>query len=386
MKKLFMVTILTVLAISVPCKPIHAQGDLPKECRVGTLPTEDPKYTADQIVMVCIPDNWNQQLVVYAHGYVAVQEPLALPLDELTLSDGTFLPEVIMSLGYAFATSSYHKNGYAVEQAAMDLNSLVEDFRAGHKTDKVFITGASEGGLIATMLLEKYPGSYDAGLALCGPVGGAPYQIKYLGDFRVVFDYFFPGVFPFGMADIPANAYLDWDATYVPAVGTAVESSSFLTGQLFGVTNAALDPADPSSAVETSLSVLFYSIWATNDIIDVAGGQPYGNVFRWYTGSSRDLALNKGVERVRSDSAAVDYMKDFYEPTGRLSRPLVTLHTTLDGQVPFSHEVRYLARTVLSGKGRFLTVLPVTRYGHCNFTLDEILGAFGLMILKSSLQ
>jgi len=41
---------------------------------------------------------------------------------------------------------------------------------------------------------------------------------------------------------------------------------------------------------------------------------------------------------------------------------------------------------VLSGKSRFLTVLPVPHYGHCNFTRDEILGAFGLMILKSRLQ
>ena len=35
-----------------------------------------------------------------------------------------------------------------------------------------------------------------AALALCGPVGDFAGQIDYLGDFRVLFDYFFPGVIP----------------------------------------------------------------------------------------------------------------------------------------------------------------------------------------------
>ena len=58
----------------------------------GSLPSNDPKYPANQLILVCKPANWNGDLIVYAHGDVPVQAPLALPLDDLTLSDGTFVP------------------------------------------------------------------------------------------------------------------------------------------------------------------------------------------------------------------------------------------------------------------------------------------------------
>jgi len=367
----------------------HAAIPWPEECQTDLLPGNDQQYPEGQLVLTCVPDNWNGQLVVYAHGYVPVQMPLALPADELTMPDGQTIPEILLSSGFAFATSSYHKNGYAVEQAGEDLNDLVEYFKAfvaPSPVQHVFITGASEGGLIATMLLERYPQIYYGGLALCGPVGGAPYQIKYLGDFRVVFDYFFPEVFPFGMADVPEYAYLDWQDFYVPAIISAIESDPAATEQLFNVTRAAIDPRDPDSYVTTALSVLFYSIWGTNDMIDVAGGQPYGNSFTWYRGSANDFALNAAVERVTADPAARTYLNLFYQTTGKLQRQLVTLHTTQDGLVPFRHELKYLTLALFAGRIRYLTVLPVPRYGHCNFTTQEVLGAFALMVLRSTGQ
>ena len=142
-----------------------------------------------------------------------------------------------MSQGFAFATSSFHKNGVAIEQGAEDLNKLLQYFKSvvpPRSLQKVFITGASEGGLIALMLLERHPGKYDAGLALCAPVGGAPDLIKYTYDFRVVFDYFFPTVFtfppnqpgeqPFGAVDVPENAFLFWETVYVPRIIAALVS------------------------------------------------------------------------------------------------------------------------------------------------------------------
>jgi hypothetical protein len=82
------------------------------------------------------------------------------------------------------------------------------------------------------MLLERHPGKYDAGLALCAPVGGAPDLIRHAYDFRVVFDYFFPTMFtfppnqpgeqPFGAADVPENAFLFWETVYVPRIVAAL--------------------------------------------------------------------------------------------------------------------------------------------------------------------
>ncbi len=39
-----------------------------------------------------------------------------------------------------------------------------------------------------------------------------------------------------------------------------------------------------------------------------------------------------------------------------------------------------------TGLTDLFTPIPVNRYGHCNFTLEEVLGAFALMIMKSTAQ
>lgn len=362
-----------------------AQSPWPPVCQEGSLPGNDPLYPADQLILICVPPNWNGLLVVYAHGYAPAQAPLALPADQFALT----APAVLLSQGFAFATSSYHKNGYAVEQGGNDLNALVAFFNTlvpPGSLHGVYLIGASEGGLIVTMLIERRPEIYSGGLAICGPVGGAPLQVKHLGDFRVVFDYFFPDVFPFGAANVPPTAFLDWDTVYVPAIAAAMASNPAATEQLFNVTQAARDPLDPAnSAISTAVGNLFYSIWGTSDLIATAGGQPFNNRFTRYTGSNNDAALNAGVERVRSDRAARAYVRKFYQTTGELERPLVTLHTTLDPVVPFKHELLYfgLAASEEDRDNQFLTVQPVPRYGHCNFTPDEVLQAFGLLVSRA---
>jgi pimeloyl-ACP methyl ester carboxylesterase len=386
MKRLYLLLAIGIVVGVISLSFAQTVPPWPEGCQEYALPSKDSRYPENQLALTCIPKNWNGQLVVYAHGYVPVQEPLALPIDELVLPDGQTLPGILLSLGFAFATSSYHKNGYAIEQGGKDLNHLVAHFKkiAPGPVQEVYLVGGSEGGLIATMLLELHPETYHGGLSLCGPVGGTPYQIKYLGDFRVIFDYFFPLTFPFDAADVPSDAYLNWDSVYVPAITKAVNSHKNATNQLFKVTYAARDPLDPkTSAVTSALDVLFFSIWGSNDLIEVAGGQPYGNQSTWYHGSTNDFALNSGVERVQPSSVASDYIEQFYQPSGLLQRPLVTLHTTLDDVVPFRHELIYLTRVSDAGHSQFLTILPVPRYGHCVFTEQEILGAFALLIMKS---
>lgn len=389
MNKLIRLTIACVIALSLGTPAVaYAQSPWPPICQEGSLPSHDPQYPADQLIVICIPPDWNGQLVVYAHGYVPVQALLALPLAELTLPDGTFVPNLVLSQGFAFAATSYHKNGYAVEQARKDLNDLVNYFKTQvlpGSLQKVYITGASEGGEIAALMIEHFPDKYAGALALCGPIGGGPYQVQYLSDFRAVFDYFFPTVFSFGVTDVPVNEFLNWPND-TQAIATALAVDPGATAQLFNVTGAALNPQDPSSAVTTAVGVLFYSIWGTNDLIATAGGMPYDNQSTIYSGSFNDTALNAGVERVDADGRAQAYMRRFYQTTGELQRPLVTLHTTLDPLVPFQHEVIYSGLAAQAGNSNLLTVIPITRYGHCNFSAQEVLGAFGLLVQQAAAQ
>jgi pimeloyl-ACP methyl ester carboxylesterase len=386
-KFLRLIVMIGVIALSLGAPvPAYAQSALPPFCQPGSLPSHDPQYPADQLILICIPPNWNGNLVMYAHGYVPQQLPLALPLAELTLPDGSFMPNMLLVQGYAFATTSYHKNGYAVEQARKDLNDLIKHFKTqvpGGSLQKVFLIGASEGGEIAALMIEHFPDKYAGALAMCGPIGGGSYQVQYLSDFRVVFDALFPNVFSFGVADVPATAFLNWGTYSTQTIPFAIASDPTATLQLYNVTGAALNPLDQTSTVETALRILFYSIWGTNDLIATAGGMPYDNRETVYVGSFNDIALNAGVERVESDGRAEAYMRRFYQTTGALQRPLVTLHTTLDPVVPFQHEVIYSGLAAQAGSSSFLTVLPVTRYGHCNFTIQEIGGAFAQLVAQA---
>ena len=75
-------------------------------------------------------------------------------------------------------------------------------------------------------------------------------------------------------------------------------------------------------------------------------------------------------------------MKAHYNTTGKLTRPLITMHTLRDQQVPYDHENFYFLKTLFSGS--FLTRhlnIPIDRFGHCNFTKDEALFSFAVMLL-----
>jgi pimeloyl-ACP methyl ester carboxylesterase len=342
----------------------------------------------DQSILICVPPglpgdplaNWNGQLVVYAHGYVPEQIELALPVVELGLFPGMI--DTLLLQGYAFATTSYSKNGYAVEAARKDLNELVRHFKTrvlpnAGLLDQTLIVGASEGGLITAMMVEKHPDIYAGGLAMCGPIGGMPAQAKYLLDFRVLFDAFFATYFGFGAVDIPDDEYLNWPS-HEFGIPLALQNAPVATQQLFAVTGAPFDPYDLSTIGETTVRVLYYSIWGTSDMLATAGGIPYDNQDTVYTGSLNDPALNAVVERIDSDGRARAFVRRAYAPTGALERPLVALHTTLDPVVPYQHQLDYGA---LAGPTGLFLPLTVPRYGHCTFLPDEVLGAFGALQL-----
>jgi hypothetical protein len=162
-----------------------------------------------------------------------------------------------------------------------------------------------------------------------------------------------PGEQPFGTFSVPEDAFLFWDTDYIPRITAAISNNPAATTQLFSVTGAAIDPNDPRTAVETAVGLLFYSIWETNDIIATTGGIPYDNLSTVYVGSADDAALNAGVERIKGDPRAQSYTRRYYQTTGELQRPTVTLHNTLDPIVPFQHEVNYSRLVATAGCQRF---------------------------------
>ena len=97
---------------------------------------------------------------------------------------------------------------------------------------------------------------------------------------------------------------------------------------------APTDPNDPSTLYETVQGLLWYQVYATEDVEKKLGGQPYDNAKRFYTGSANDALLNQKVFRAQADARAVAAMQA-YQTTGKLRVPLVTMHTTGDEIVPY---------------------------------------------------
>lgn len=329
---------------------------------------------------VCTPvAGWNGQVVVYAHGYV----PALLPIDfyNLELPDGTDLPTLIQSLGFAFATTTYRQNGLTILEGVEDVRQLVEAIPTytGSTPTRTWMTGVSEGGLVTTLAAERYPDLFDGAYALCGPIGDFRFQINYIGDFRVLFDYFFPGVIDGSPVAIPPAVIANWPA-YEATITALVAANPSRARQLLRVAKAPYDPAVPESVVQTTLGLLRYNVYGANDATAKLGGNPYDNRTRWYTGSSNDLLLNLRVKRFSAAPAAVTAMRA-YTPTGTLPVPLVTLHTTADEIVPAVHELLYLSKVHPVDRGRFLP-LPVFRYGHCSFTATEVLLGFATLLAQ----
>jgi pimeloyl-ACP methyl ester carboxylesterase len=326
---------------------------------------------------------WNGSLVMFAHGYVVPGSPVAVPQDQLTIG-GISLPAVFNQLGYAFAASSFSKNGLAIVQGVNDTRDLVQNILDPLlKPKRVYLIGASEGGLVTALSAEQLPDVYNSAGAACGPIGSFQGQINYFGDFRVIFDYFFPRVIDGDAITIPSEVVTDWYTVYVPKITAALAAHPQATAQLLNVTKASVT-SDPATVAETVLGVLWYNVFGTGDAVATLGGQPFDNHNRIYFGSSNDFLLNLRVERYTGSPAALAAVAGMYETSGKLKIPIVTLHTTGDPIIPYWQETLYTAKTLVTGNLFQRINLPVFTYGHCNFSAADVLGAFALIVLRDS--
>jgi hypothetical protein len=234
---------------------------------------------------------------------------------------------------------------------------------------------------VATLVAERFPALFTGAYAICGPIGSFKYEIDYLTDFRVLFDYFFPGVFAGTAVNVlPADVEGWLSGDIQRAVRTRLRAQPGRAHELMRTARAAFDPQDSATIAATTLAVLQYNVLGAGDLQRKLGGNAYDNRLRWYAGSSNDLRLNLLVGRFRADAAALVALRP-YETAGDLRVPLVSIHTTADGVTPFAHEVLYALKARPSGRGRFIP-LPVFRYGHCAFTTNELLTGLGVLLVQ----
>ena len=200
-------------------------------------------------------------------------------------------------------------------------------------------------------------------------------QWQRLGDGRVLFDYFFPGVLPGDLLHTP-----DLDLSVGGPVFTAIANA--LAAGFAAPGNPSLQFANVAGLTGSTPNELIYSAFSVvannfNELLQRTHGRNYyDNTSVVYRGSANDDLLNARVQRFRATPDGAEYVAKYYTPTGKLSIPLLTLHTTDDPTVSFSQEAAYTAVVAKAGASSSLVQQSVDRYGHCNANATELLNSF----------
>ena len=148
-----------------------------------------------------VPDAWNGDLVLWAHGFHGFGSELTVE------SPRGALRRLLLSQGYAWAASSYSENGYVPGIGADDTLALKRHFaREFGAPKRTYITGASMGGNVVALSLEHFADEYDGGLALCGALGGS--NIDYLVSWAMVAEFTSGLTLPLGQGQALVTAAL----------------------------------------------------------------------------------------------------------------------------------------------------------------------------------
>ena len=150
--------------------------------------------------------------MLYAHGFVGAEDEIALP------PEGDLLIGLLVPQGFAVAFTSFSENGWAVKDGADRTHQLLAIFTSKFgQPSRVYVGGASMGGLITIKLIEDYPGAFAGALPSRTVAGGARRQFDYVGNTRALFDFFYPGVLPGTAGEVPPGLDIT-QAIVLPAV------------------------------------------------------------------------------------------------------------------------------------------------------------------------
>lgn len=114
---------------------------------------------------VVVPENWNQKLLITAHG----GRPVNARVSADFVVEGSFR-EAFVQAGWMVAESSYRRNGIFVNEAVLDIKDLLDLIEDKHgKPSHVYLSGSSMGGKIGVQMAEEK----DSGLSGVLAIGAA---------------------------------------------------------------------------------------------------------------------------------------------------------------------------------------------------------------------
>jgi pimeloyl-ACP methyl ester carboxylesterase len=367
----------------------------------GTLP-DGATYKIE------VPASWNGTLFLYSHGYVAPgsANPATDVGDPITGA-------ALLAQGYALAGSSYAKTGWAIENALPDQIATLNvfDSQVGQPATTI-AWGHSLGGIITAGLIQQFPGRFTAALPMCGVLAGG------VGTWNTALDSAFafqqlvdPSVQIVNISIDPKNptknlagAIAAATAAQATPAGRARLALSSALGDVPGwFTPLSPEPAANDFAGQEQNQFLWstqvdfpFAFLLRAELEGRAGGNPswntgvnysaelfhsadYREVVALYKAAhlnlNADLNRLRHAQRISAKPAAVNYLINNITFNGRLSMPVLTMHTTGDGLVVPQNEQAYQTAVDRAGKASLLRQVFVHRAGHCAFTPAETLTA-----------
>lgn len=324
-----------------------------------------------------VPDNWNGDVVYFAHGFRGSAPQLTV--------DPPPLRQYLIDHGYAWAASSYTENGYEPGAGARDTLALRDVFAQQVGPPKhQYIYGQSMGGHVVTFSMEQYPTAYDGALSECGVVAG-----------HEILDYFLSWG---ALAAYFSSTDLTGVTTSANALGAKIKDA------VLPVLGTPDNPTAKGRAFENVIENLtggprpffgegYAAQYGLNFLVlvDAAGNAGPSNaaadnskaVYRIDPGFDVTSAeLNRDVARIASNPMYRDpaTYPEFAPETGKIQRPVLTLHGTGDLFVPISEEQAYRKIVDAAGNGNLLVQRAIRSAGHCNYTEQEREQAFNDLV------
>ncbi len=358
-----------------------------------------------------MPAHWNGTLLLYSHGYRIPGS--ANPANSV---EPQALGAVLLAQGYALAGSAYATTGWAIEQAIPDQIRLLNYFEGKYgKPTRTIAWGFSLGGMITAAIAQEYPERIQGALPMCGVVGGGvgAWNVGLAGG--VAFKTLLApnsGVELVNITDPLQNLTKGAGALEAAQQTPQGRARIALAAALSSIPGW-FDPASPVPApTDYAAQEQNQYLWIKNvtlpfqlafrkDLELRAGGNPSwtnGVDFRALLAQSpvkaevealyqaaglnldADLQAVQQAPPIFADQKAVDYLTANVTFNGRITVPVLTMHTTGDGLVPVQNEQSYREIVDAAGNGSLLRQLFVNRAGHCQFSGAEVLTALGVLM------
>lgn len=361
---------------STPVAP-NAQTRLP-ELSANATRVVDGTTGPGSLYRIVVPDNWNGSLVLYAHGFVTPDQPIALP------AEADLFVQLLAPQGIAIAYSSFSENGWNVKDGAQRTHQLLGLFNSKFsQPSRVYIGGASMGGLIAIKLTESYPGTFAGALAACAVAGGTRQLFEYHSHVRALFDVLYPGVLPGDAASLPPGTDINTQIILPATAAMIADPASALT--LASIDQAPVPFASPAELVQSIITALVGNAGDVADQRLTRGKAYFDNLNTVYSSAVLPpfvvQAINAGIDRFAASPSALAAFDHNYTPSGDLQIPMLMLSNARDPVAPAFNQSSYLAAVTAQGAEDLLVQRQVPAYGHCVFTPTEIATALSDLVL-----